>query len=67
MAEDVKGGCRRKAKLGGKNGKKDGKESHAASALVLELLAQIRGEHDAVSDYNLVVERLVTKYRDQQQ
>jgi hypothetical protein len=34
--------------------------------IVRELLVQIRREHESVSDFNVVVERLVTKYRDQQ-
>ncbi len=33
-------------------------------AMVSELLGKIRREHESVSDLNLVVERLVTKYRD---
>ena len=33
-------------------------------AMVSELLEKIRREHESVSDLNLVVERLVTKYRD---
>jgi len=34
-------------------------------AMVADLLGKIRREHESVSDLNLVVERLVTKYRDQ--
>jgi hypothetical protein len=34
--------------------------------MVSEMLLTIRREHESVNDLNLVVERLVTRYRDQQ-
>jgi hypothetical protein len=35
--------------------------------LLNSLISQIRREHELMKDYNLIVEKLVTKYRDIQQ
>lgn len=61
-----------KSSKSGKRGHKksyehDSTKSSNKDDLVSELLAQIRQEHEAINDYNSVVAKLVTKYRDQQQ
>ena len=57
--------CHNRRKLKSASKKSESPQLDPKTAeIVRELLVQIRREHESVSDFNVVVERLVTKYRD---